>query len=282
MKNLTNSVLALTLAGLGLVLTPGTASAEFLDFTIAPTALGDNEDVCSTVSGGSGACIADRIGGSYVERFIVTDFDPVTGSGTFTTYAYFNVEAFQTNEATETLNSTGVTDDYGLYALFTATGSFEPNLSGGFDFTADPSAGAAIALYSDLDLNTGKSLPVGGGFALTNTTDDDLLASAVLLGGEGHNTDDPLDSGDFELNFGAFALTLDGEAYFIDPRPFYLAITVRGLFDNFIPSDGFNQELTGSGNAQFEGQAVPEPATLTLLGMGLLGSSWVARRRRKA
>ena len=56
-----------------------------------------------------------------------------------------------------------------------------------------------------------------------------------------------------------------------------ICLTVDGDFDSFTVAPG-NQELTGDVSAVF----VPEPSSLAILGLGLFGLGFTARRKASA
>jgi PEP-CTERM motif len=251
------------LLAMGLSISTASAAEVLPDFTIDINAL-------STVINVPTLLVADKFTGNYNE--VLT----VTAPGQFATEAYWDAGQVVHDDGTIPYNAgtTKLGVDYAIYALFTSTGSFVP-AGTGFDFTG---ATGTISIYLDQNLNTTKTLPATAPGAITRTlfADDMLLASSTLLAGSAH-TGDPLASGDYGLLFAPFNLTALGQQFFVAPVPFYSTIVLKGQFNSFVPAG--TQLINGSADAFFAAN-VPEPATLTLLGLGLVGSG-LARRRRK-
>jgi hypothetical protein len=96
------------------------------------------------------------------------------------------------------------------------------------------------------------------------------------------------------LDPGPFNMSVQADALPPISFPTCTGSCVQNLGPAFVPaitSDSVHYVLTfnapnESVNATIEiagvGVPIPEPATLTLLGSALLGSGWLARRRRKA
>lgn len=225
---------------------------------------------------------ADKLNGSYAELLTIY------GDGTFAASAYGAFTAYVLGSAdvdsqlgARAANPAGDGTDsrYRLYFTFESSGSFLP--PDGFD-----GATGTFSLWLDPLRNTDGSFAGttgADGVSSANTGDDILLASAsdVVYG-----TGIVADPGAYEIVWRDFLLN-DGPGgvdYFIDPDPFYLRVLVDGDFDeftpalsNYVPGTEMTFNVRGDVSAVF--QTVPEPGSLALIGLALLGMSTVRRRK---
>lgn len=249
-------------------------AVTFPDFTVDPNYDGNSVN----------AFTADKIIGNYVESIIFTPTDAT--SGTFDVRLRWVGSSFVADDGTNPLTgfTTGLNSTYQMYALYEASGAYS-TLSGATTFT--PTAGSGfLELWLDPAAglttfdNIGDPITYANIFDRSDDADDKKIADGVVI--EGNGTLDPSKCGAGGINCGSFGnttsieLTAFGKTFFIDPVPFYNLSFQSGQLNNFDLSG--EQQINGSMDVVFA-SSVPEPSSVALLGLGLLGLGLTRKRK---
>ena len=211
-----------------------------------------------------------------------------TAGGSFTETGYFDATALvlgNTAVGSQLNTNEGLFGGAG-YALY---GKF--SVSGNITFVGTTALATfnsgSFELYSDFNQDTTKTIGAGGTTTFAFTADDALLGSSnVVLSGSQANVplvgNQAASGGSYIINYGDLDLTAQGSAYFISPSPFYFVVSVSGENESFNPPlTAGNYQGIAQGDASAVFVAVPEPATVALLGLGLLGMGISLRRKTK-
>ncbi len=266
MKTFNKAILAAAMS----VAMGSASAATFPDFTV------DEGSVAGAIAN---TFVADKITGNYVE---VATFNP---DGTFDLSLQWSAGQFVANDGTTGLNTQlggfGASN-YNMYALFQTTGTFN-TVAGVTNFAFN--SGGSLNLLIDADQDTTFGQPGTGNAAWTtaNTVDDVLIATGAIINGNGVLDTTLATCQNGGINCGSFGTTASfglvqpaGGNYFVLPNPFYNVSFESGQLNNFDPTG--TQVINGSLDVVFGN--VPEPASLALVGIGLIGFG--LRSRKKA
>jgi hypothetical protein len=266
----------LALAGIGLVATPGTARADFIDFQVVEGAVPGTLPNTFT---------ADKLNGGYNASLTVTPTTPggvggcpvgAIACGTWTETAVADFSQYYLNGAlypgTQYIGDSEP-NGYLIRGSLISSGNYiqatcqftAPNICFFFTFTSQT---GTLSLDADSVL--------GGDTVL-------LTASGVAAGTQGSlefdSTGATLITGSFNSNFAVNTLA-GGIAplYWPTLALTQFSTTINGDIDQSSTSNVNPITIAGDVSVQFT--AVPEPATLSLLSLGLAAGARYARRRR--
>jgi hypothetical protein len=201
------------------------------------------------------------------------------GTGTFNEQGAGFFGSYRGPTLADVVPGSGLNSTYKLYAAYTGSGTVAPT-TGTPGGTTATFTNFNLRLFLDPGMNTTiTASPVGtpgGTVSIGGTTSDDVLVgqSTGLIAGQSHAFPG-LANGDFnvQVNFSPIGGFLSGPLtiQFADFNG------VNTSLQGFSMGNFTSGRVDGSGNVSFT--AVPEPATLLLIGSGLAAMGWIRRKQ---
>jgi hypothetical protein len=252
------------------LLTASAASYADLPFTV------DNSQGVADTGAASTTFVADKITGDYNEIVVVNNAAGQFSATIVLSYTNFSGTVFGTDTG---LN---INAGYGLYSVINIDGNVISN-DGTTVTTGNWTGDFNLFLDVERDTNSFAETAIAGigatSFSAAELDDDvELLSGLIGTGGSVGNAT----AGGFSLYSDNFSLSSAGEAFFIEPDPFYSMLISDGDLEDFFSQISFGPDAIGDIQT-FDGEAsvvfnVPEPSAIALIGLGLFALGFRARK----